>query len=390
MKKILLLALLATQTILSFAQLKDDGYYRVKNYGTGFYVYVQDNYGRINYATTSADMGAILLWEGLDAAISAPASVIYFEKHGSQWDMQSQDTGVKKIIEYYVTIVQDNLSRCQLYATAPGGAVIYLYDGGGISDFDDYHVLGTDGVAADRRWIVSPIDNDTENYFGITPKFTVGNKHYAPFYASFPFSFASSGMKAYTVKEVVDGYAIIKPIEGDVVPASTPVIIECSSTNPADNKLNLLRGSYASVADNKLKGVYYCHNFRSVSSTSPNARLLFSDSNMRVMSVSNGKLVFGTDKSTLSTRKDNNVKKSFINANECYLPVSLTTPSELTILTEEEFELLGIGGITADAKNFDVFNLQGMKVKANTNADDAADGLAPGIYIMNGKKVYLK
>ena len=226
MKKILtaILALIATPSI---AQLNGDGFYRIKNYGTGHYIWVCDNTGKINYAATTADMGALQLWPELDMAISEPASVLYM-KHaeGEKWDAQAQGTGVVKMIQHHLQIrtlgVVDGNTLYQVYATE-SGMTIYLSDAGGWGG--DYHTLGTTGKGTATRWIAEPINANTDNYFGVKPTLTVGDKYYAPFYADFAFSFASAGMKAYTVSAIDNGIAVIKPIETEVIPASTPVII---------------------------------------------------------------------------------------------------------------------------------------------------------------------
>lgn len=51
----------------------------------------------------------------------------------------------------------------------------------------------------------------------------------------------------------------------------------------------------------------------------------------------------------------------------------------------------GVGEIAADcdARSADVYNTQGMLVKANASQDDI-DALAPGLYIIAGRKVIVK
>lgn len=43
-----------------------------------------------------------------------------------------------------------------------------------------------------------------------------------------------------------------------------------------------------------------------------------------------------------------------------------------------------------DDKTFDVYNLQGMPVRRGVMADNATQGLPPGIYIVDGKKISVK
>lgn len=337
MKRIIILLFTITSALLSFAQLNGDGFYRIRNYGTGYYIWVCDNTGSINYVGTTADMGALQLWPELDNAISEPASVLYMiHEGGEKWDAQAQSTGVYKMIQHYLQVrtlgVAEGNTLYQVYATE-SGMTIYLSDSGGWGG--DYHSVGTTGKGTATRWIAEPIDANTDNYFGVTPSVTVGEKYYAPFYADFAFSFASTDMKAYMVSAIDGNIAVIKPIDTEVVPASTPVIIECSSADKSDNRLNLLAGSYPAVANNKLAGVYFCNEFRE---KSKDAITPFDASSMRVLDVNaEGKLVFSTQTTNLHINWYGDDGKRYLNANQSYLPVPTDAPAELIIMTEAEY-----------------------------------------------------
>lgn len=336
MKKFISIITFLCFTLSVFAQLDGNGYYRVRNMGSNYYIHVEDNTGSINIAKGSADMGAILLWEGMENSVSDPGSVIYFEKHGSAWDFQAQNTGAYKIIGRYLELSS--------YATTPvsyelgasaSGITAFLYDAGKPRSSSKNHILGTTGeTAKHRRWYIEPISSNSDNYFGITPKFSSNGKYYAPFYAAFPFSFASEGMKAYIISKVIDNIAVIKPVDNKIIPSKTPLIIECSSQNPSDNRLDLLTGSYSSIASNCLSGVYFAHDDRAKSA---DARTLYNKSTMRTLAVKDGKLVFNNDET--SQHYDNLYsKKYYLNPNEAYLKVSEGTADELQIMTEAEYE----------------------------------------------------
>ena len=324
-------------TVLADAQLSGSGFYRVKNYGTDNYFRVCDNTGSINYAATTADMAAIQLWNGLDASLSEPGSVLYFEnKGGNYWDITSQGTGVYKIIGRYVEIkttgTKDNLTFYQVSATE-SGVTLYLSDVGGWGG--DFNTLGTTGKGATRRWLVEPIDASTDSYFGVSPSISAGGKYYAPFYADFAFSFASSGMKAYYVSKVDGDIAVLSEVTADVIPASTPLIIECSSTDKSDNRLNLLTGKYNAVSGNVLRGVYFCNEFRE---NSKDAITAFDASSMRVWGVnSEGKLTLNSETSALHVNWWGDDDNRYLNANQSYLPVASGTASEMTLMTESEY-----------------------------------------------------
>jgi len=339
MKRLFALFFLIASGLSAFAQLGADGFYRIRNYGTGNYIWVCDNTGSINYAATTADMGAMQLWSGLDKAISEPASVIYLSEHDGRWDAEAQGTGVYEMIQHYVQVqylgLVDGMSLYQIFATE-SGLTLYLSDDGRWSMKYEFSLLGTKEKGAARRWVPELIDASTDSYFGVKPSVTVGDKHYAPFYAAFAFSFASQGMKAYYITKVDGNIAVIKQIEQEVIPASTPVLIECSSTNPSDNRLNLLAGNFPALDKNLLKGVFFCNEFRSASKDAITA---FDANTMRVWSANaDGKLVLSTSTDGLHINVRNDDGLRYLNANQSFLPVSEGTPEELQLMTESEYE----------------------------------------------------
>ena len=95
----IILSTLLLSAVSAFAQVNGNGYYRIQNYMTGRYVYVTDDKGRLDYATTTADMYAIQLWLGFDKASSDPATICYVKNvDGSKYDIQSQSTLIYEII----------------------------------------------------------------------------------------------------------------------------------------------------------------------------------------------------------------------------------------------------------------------------------------------------
>lgn len=353
MKKTFISLILLVASFVSMAQtMPENGFYRVKNNGTGHYIRVEDNTGSVQANAMTADMGAIQLWDGLDQNLDKASSIIYFsKKSSSSYDLQAQGTGVYEIIKYYVELHGD-YPIYQVYATE-SGITLYLSDAGDTGF--PFHNIGTGSnvAPARRRWVLEKVDANTDNYLGVTPTLTVGNKHYAPFYASFDVTFASSGMKAYYITKVDNkfGVAVTKEITSGTIPANTPCIIECSSTDKSQNRLNVLAPDAAVITDNVLVGRYFCNEFRT---SSPNAITEFNESSMRIFNVgTDGKLVLNTDKSTLHKswlcehfpNQYPDTGKRYINANSCYLPVSGSTPTTLSIVTEEEYEEMLINGI---------------------------------------------
>ena len=340
----LLLATLSARGTQPVSVYSSDGYYRVQNYATERYTYVTDNTDNSDIARNAFDMAAIQLWKDLDRAISDPASIIYIEQHGTDhYDLRAQGTGVYAMLGMYVNVKASSspafksLGLYEVSATGSFGGVTatkYLSDGEQASVPDG--VMSLNGTGQYRQWAVFPVSaTDEDNYFGITPTVMVGTKHYYPFYAAFPFNFHSAGMKAYIVTKVDAkmGMAVMTEVTG-AVPASTPVLIECSSALATNNRLDLLASSGAALSGNLLKGVYFCNQKRP---KSKDALTAFDANTMRVLGVTaGGELGFVSQSTNLKTFS--NKEGSYLPSNQAYLPVSEGTPSELMLVTEAEYQ----------------------------------------------------
>ena len=46
-----------------------------------------------------------------------------------------------------------------------------------------------------------------------------------------------------------------------------------------------------------------------------------------------------------------------------------------------------IKGLVGDGSNVDVYSVDGIKLRGNVNRDSALDGLAPGVYVVDGEKL---
>lgn len=316
MKKFLLTIAVLFASLPVLAQLSGDGYYRVQNYMSKRYVYITDDKGKLNYATTSADMYAIQLWKDFEKASCDPATVCYIKNvDGVKYDIQAQGTGIYNIVEAYVRLRASN-GVYYAYASKEG-ITKYLGDG---EQADTERGVMSDGTSGDwRKWYIVPINLNDGQYFGVKPVMQNGGNYYTSYYTSFPYSFASSGMKAMYVAKIGYGMAVVKEISG-VVPAATPVILQCSSDKPVNNKLNI-GGTGTAVSGNMLKGVYFNNPMK----THYN-RVAYDAKTMRMLGVmSDGSLGFVTS------------SIDFVPANNAYLSVPEGTPAELKIVTEQEY-----------------------------------------------------
>ena len=342
MKRIYVLLLSVINTATMYAQLAGDGYYRVQNDKTERYITIRDNRGSVNESTTDADFGALQTVLGFERVVSDPASVIYIRKLTTGYDIQSQGTGSYDIIGYEMRITDMKDGTYVAWATAHG-LTKYLEDAipSWMMDEDEkiYGSIVTNSPDS-KYWYIKPVKDANEHYFGITPDVSVSDGYYKSFYAAFPFSFLSKGMNAYYVTKVDSehGCVVIKEITG-FVPKSTPVIVKCSSNNPANNKLNLLSTNGTAPSGNQLKGVYFCYPDQGVNHTNVVA---YNASTMRVL----GKAADGS----LAFVKQAGLK--YIPANSAYLTVANTAPAELKVLNEAQYNQMLAEEVTITAKSY--------------------------------------
>lgn len=343
-RKAILTVLAIASTLSAAAQvLVNDGFYRVQNYGSKRYVYVYDNTGKINANAASVDMGAIVLYKDADRRLSDPASVIYISGKGKNsngtaiYDLETQGTGVHKIINYYVTVREGNV-KGTFWVLEPTYNY-YLWDAITSTYYDRSHMDVKGGAKTDYRcWSISAVNAKTDEYLGITPSanLKLGDKYYYPYYLGFAMDFASAGMKAYYVSDVKSDAVIIKEVVG-TVPAATPVIVECNGASTSDNRVNLYASSPAKISDNKLTGNYFCY-----ADHGETAYKKYDPSTMRLLAVKDGKLCYITDTANEYTTllEINGAKNYYIPANSSYLPVPAGTAASLPVMTQAEYDAL--------------------------------------------------
>lgn len=369
----------------------DDGYYRIRNYGTERYIYVTDNKDYYDITHDKEDFQAIQLWKNAEKAISDPASVIYIEKRTeTTFDLKAQGTGVHSLTNYYVNVTRQRDGTYEVSATKTvGGTSVtkYLYDGK-TSTTAQQGSLGTTGLDDNRKWIVDKIETDHSiNYVGIKPTIEVGGLYYQPFYASFPFRAVSPDTHIYYISNVEGDLALLQEIEGDV-PGGTPVIIECASANSSDNRIEVLISTSATITGNKLSGVYFCNGKRPKESVDAYKR--FDAETMRLLSVSNGKLAL-TDTAPDNTIMVNNYTTYTqepavcLFANTSYYIADANTPSVIE-LTDDPTSIKNIAVKDKETVAEGVYSISGTKLRQTNDTQ----GLPVGLYIVGGKKIAIK
>ena len=355
------------------AQVVPDGYYRLQSVKTGRYPAVVDNRGSVDMASTSVDLGAIHSFRTFDEnVVSNPGSIIYARYVSDGYDLSAQGASTYDMVGYYIRIrlARGSSDTYWAYGTKAGNTIY-------IGDVDSYE---EEGILVDNdphhEWRILPVETGGDNYFGLRPACEAGGKYYQPFYASFPFSFASEGMKAYYVTKFGNGMAVMKEYTGETLPASMPMFIECSASEPTDNRFNLLTTSASLPSDNILTGTYFNNDWPSV-----HRNYVTNDTaTIRMLGVtSDGSLGF--------------VAKPEVDrvpANTAYLVVPAGTEKELKLVTEEEYTT-GISTVVAsEAKSqpkTGVYTITGVKV---ADGNTLPEGLAAGIYVVGGKKVVVR
>lgn len=346
MNRINLLLLAATFAATASAQLNGDGYYRVQSAKQGRYISVVDNRGSIDVSTTTADMSALQTVLGFERVVADPSSIIYIKKINGGYDLQSQGTGSYSIISYAIQIT-DLGDGCYWASASKSNMTKYLMDAeiSWMLPADDPNriwgnvtTIGTPSKD-EADWYILPANGS--NYFGLNPDVSVGGSYYQTFYADFPFTFNSTGMSAYTVSKIdpKKSAVVISELTA-AVPSATPVIVKCSSNEPAKNKLNILNSKPSSISGNLLKGVYFCNE---VTDTRHRNVVAYDATTMRVL----GKAADGS----LAFVKQAGLK--YIPANTAYITVSADAPAELKVYTQAEYDKLpdGVrGDLNGDGK----------------------------------------
>lgn len=387
MKRIILTLFVAFTVSAIHAQLNGDGFYRLQNKNTGRCVTIIND--KIHLDTKAEIMDVIKSTTSLDVyaletkkeTISDPASIVYFENaSGKDYNIKGQGMYTKTLTAGRTLRVYQTGDYYELYATEEG-FTIYLKD----NNFASGNTAGYCTVATGENnncvWAINPINES--NYLGISPEVTVGDKYYTTFYASYAIQL-SSGMKAYYVKAVDSKAAELVETGSDIVPEATPVILECSSKTPANNKVTPLVSGGTKINDNKLKGVYFSYvslNGRRTAEDTNNKyytklkNAVENKSTIRILGVVDGKLSL-----VKATEADLYMKK-YVKANKAYIEVKSSADSNLPLLDEEAYkQATGINSIRLNEESQGVYNLKGQKVSST-------DDLPKGIYIIDGKKV---
>lgn len=393
MKRLILLLISGITALPILAQLNGDGYYRLQSTSKyGRYLTISNNkVDETNKnAITGGSEGNVYGLKTINDAVSDPSSIIYISKENSTtsnnaYNIQAQGInplGFLKNNGAELCIYPDSKKGGYFIYGNKGSITLFLVDNNGSDGY--IKVARRNAYPEYQNWNVKPVDGTTE-YLGIAPdpNIKVGDKYYTTIYASFPFQLGE-GMKAYYVGEgkLDNGtpYAELKEINSKV-PAATPVIIECSSLEPADNKVTLLIDGPAAVSGNKLKGVYFCYakmkGNTGQENTSANYQSIknvvnYDSKKMRVLGLVSGKLglVDAGDDALVVTDQGR-----YLPANKAYFPidesVAEATANGILLLDKQGIEDLS-KIITDDKATFEK-NEEGGNTVSIVGDDNVSD-----------------
>lgn len=313
----------------------------------------------------------MLLEDGSDIMRSSPAFVLKLtgksdEKRGADnVSLEAQGMESKKIANKTFSFTNQG---DHFYITgSAGGVTAYMVDYNDAFTQEE-HVgkvnhpglyNGANEGDASYHWVVTPITELSKDFcFGAMPSPKTkdeAGKYYTTMYTKFPYR-CLDGVKAYVVSSV-DATAhkvVLSEIKSGEVPSGTPVVLECNSTKPVENRLLPLVEEPAAIAENNLlkgnllKGEIW---LKDENKTEGEYRTKFDSQTMLVLS--NDELAFknvnntdvlagGTATGTLT----------YIANNTCYLKVSseMTEATKFTIEKGEtkETTLAGLSQEAAD------------------------------------------
>lgn len=369
MKKIIYSILLAASCTISAKAQLADGFYHFKNTVTGRYISINDT-DPSNYPVSQSgdvNMGGIRTYINYDTVAVSPSCVIFVRNLGNgKYDLVSQGSSLYTMAnkKLAIDLIASGNGTYKISGTAQG--ITKRLADGSPSESDSWMM---NRIEAYENWYAIPI-NTTDEYIAIRPDIkTADGGYYGTIYAGFNFRLASEGMAAFYVSNAGGTGFTMNPIEEDIIPAGTPVIVRCNSANIQDNKIEPVIGGYSFDYRNWLGGVY-C----SISVTKHRNMTFYDQITMRLLGLSDsGELAFVKNVPT-----ERLYKEQYLMANKAYLKVN---PGDADVMTQGGYS--SISSVKTDDNATSIYTLTGVRLP---------DGVTPkaGIYIKNGKKIIIR
>lgn len=411
-----------------FAQNGYDGagYYRIKNRGeAGRYISIENDKvseesKKISFAggkSVSANIEALRTVKNQDYN---PGTIIYVSGGTSGLTLEAQGMNTDELLQKFgYSGYKLKMSGQGELNTTYSGYQIDLIDFGYDTPVNrpefcavaTLNFISTNSIKSYALWDFKKIDNEKE-YFAINPDIMIQvsqneYKYYTTLFTSFAYQ-VSDGMKAYYIdqhnydtKHIKEPIAELKEIPDGKVPAATPVIIKCSSSNIADNKVTLLTETLSPITGNELKGRIFSFVPTKNEDQGMMNALEFNKNSMRVIGFVDGELslvneansTYSNSSALISYSSSAEPSKKYIPANKVYLPISSSdaevTANGIKLLLPDAYAVAAsITKVMSEdnAVKEGIYTLTGVKVKDDNNTNN----LPRGIYIINGKKQVIR
>ena len=418
MKRAILTSIIATMAFSLFAQqYSGPGFYRLKNRGeAGRYISIENDKvseesKKVSFSGGKSVSAAIESLKTVKNKDYVPGTIMFVTGQASDLTLEAQGENTADLLDKL------DKSGYKLKANSQGelnttysGYQIDLIDFGydypvkkdGFCAVATLNFIRTNDIKSYALWDFIKIDNENE-YFGIYPNenIKVGDKYYTTIFTTFAFKLRE-GMKAYYINQhtydtnhVQEPIAELKEISDGIIPAATPVIIECASSFVSDNKVTLLIEDHSPITGNELKGRVFCFVPEPTWDQDLKNALTFNEKTMRVLGVKDGKLAMVADNNNALKIITNSsgVKEKYMPANKAYLPISSSdaavTANGIKLLLPDEYAVAtSISKVVNEEMPVKegIYTLTGVKVKEGNNTKE----LPTGMYIINGKKIIIR
>ena len=232
-------------------------------------------------------------------------------------------------------------------------------------------------VGEAAKWIIEPVGESSNNYFGVTTADKMkgkNNKYFTTIYTDFPMKIIDN-INAYVVESVgtigeEKGYAKCTKIasQGEIIPAQTPIILELETTQSNANRLLPIASFNTISTNNILKAIFFDEAKTTVETNGKTIRVFNINPNTSVRNPLGFYRYRGTT----------------VKGNKAFLLVDANTSGAKLdgYDMENEETTAGIEEVATPKTNNEAvyYDLQGRRVEKPNR----------GIYIVNGKKVIIK
>jgi hypothetical protein len=366
------------------AQLNGTGYYRIRNAEkTNEYISVANNLFSYAKCLGTAGGGGSHILSSDEAQACAmgcagkylqtdihmvedpdiinPATIIYVKKKTTNssnydYDLMGQSTSMATLTTgtynssvgdidfgpYYINIKPSSGSGANTVYTASieiSKKVSLLFFSYNINmglryfmDDNSTFAISENSTANNTKWYIEPVTS-----FNVNPTVEFLGKYYCTMYTAFAYKLDGKVLHAYAITGInSDGTLIKEPIEDKdgIVPAGTPVVLECASNVPSENRLiptgkpltdtnsdykgtNLLKGAYFCNTDGNLTFTTHTANGYGTSYFNANNSTAYDQASMRVLGI-------GSETGRLGFFKCANENKK-MKANKVWLDISGVT-----------------------------------------------------------------